>query len=111
MKMSRLFAALAIASPSVAGVSVVAPLNNSNVATSVQYVATTTTACAKGVSAMGIYTSSNVLAYIVRGSKLNTVLSLKPSTYITVVQEWDNCSGLFRRRERLTITFYSSRSR
>jgi hypothetical protein len=104
MKMLRLFAGLAIASPAVAGVSVVAPRNNSNVATSVQYVAITTTACA-------IYTASNVLAYTLRGSKLNTVLSLKPSTYITVVQEWDNCSGLFRRRERLTLTFYSSRSR
>jgi hypothetical protein len=36
MKMLPLVAALAIAAPAVAGVSVVAPINNSNVATSVQ---------------------------------------------------------------------------
>src|SRR4029077_8146997 len=66
MKMLSLFAAaLAIATPAVAGVSVVAPINNSNVATSVQYVANATTTCAKGVSAMGIYTAPYVLAYTV----------------------------------------------
>ena len=37
-----------------AGVSVTAPANNSAVATTVQYVASATTSCAKGVSAMGI---------------------------------------------------------
>jgi len=91
--MLPLFAALAIATPAIAGVSVVAPVNNSNVATSVQYVATATTTCAKGVSAMGIYTAPNVLAYTVSGSTLNTVLTLKPGRYNTVVQEWDNCGG------------------
>jgi hypothetical protein len=103
MKMLPLFAALAIASPAVAGVSVVAPLNNSNVATSVQYVATSTTTCAKGVSAMGIYTAPNVLAYTVSGSKLNTVLSLNPGTYITVVQEWDNCGGSDKTPVAITV--------
>jgi hypothetical protein len=62
MKMLPLFAALAIATPALAGVSVTAPVNNSNVASTVQYVATATTACNKGVSAMGIYTAPNVLA-------------------------------------------------
>src|SRR6266849_6552712 len=85
--------ALAIATPAVAGVSVLAPVNNSNVATSVQYVATATTTCNKGVSAMGIYTAPNVLAYTVNGSALNTDLTLNPGTYHTVVQEWDNCGG------------------
>jgi hypothetical protein len=103
MKMLPLFAALAIASPAVAGVSVVAPLNNSNVATSVQYVATATTTCAKGVSAMGIYTAPNVLTYTVSGSKLNTILSLNPGTYITVVQEWDNCGGSDKTPVAITV--------
>jgi hypothetical protein len=93
MKMLPLFAALAIAAPAVAAVSVVAPINNSNVATSVQYVATATTTCAKGVSAMGIYTAPNVLAYTVNGSTLSTALNLSPGTYNTVVEEWDNCGG------------------
>jgi hypothetical protein len=91
--MLPLFAALAIVNPAVAAVSVVTPVNNSHVATGVQFVATATTTCAKGISAMGIYTAPNVLAYTVSGSTLNTVLTLNPGTYNTVVQEWDNCGG------------------
>jgi len=94
MKMLALFAALMMATPAIAGVSVAAPLNNSNVATSVQYVATATTSCAKGVSAMGIYTAPNVLAYSTSGAALNTELTFSPGTYNTVVQEWDNCGGV-----------------
>jgi hypothetical protein len=93
VKMLLLFVALAIATPAIADVSVSAPVNNSSVATSVQYVASATTSCGKGVSSMGIYTAPGVLAYTVNGSKLNTVLSLNPGTYHTVVEEWDNCGG------------------
>jgi hypothetical protein len=103
MKMLPLFAALVIAIPAVAGVSVVAPLNNSSVATNVQYVATATTTCAKGVSAMGIYKAPYVLAYTVSGAKLNTVLSLSPGTYNTVVQEWDNCGGSTKTPVAITV--------
>ena len=74
-------------------VQVAAPTNNANVATQVQYVATATTSCAKGVSAMGIYTSPGVLAYQTQGASLNTQLTLNPGTYHSVVQEWDGCGG------------------
>ncbi|HEY3974139.1 MAG TPA: hypothetical protein VGM18_14120 [Candidatus Sulfotelmatobacter sp.] len=74
-------------------VQVSAPANNANVATQVQYVASSTTTCSKGVSAMGIYTSPGALAYQGSGASLNTVLTLNPGTYNTVVQEWDNCGG------------------
>src|ERR1700751_1351840 len=93
----KLFASLIMLSAvtsAVAQVSVSVPANNSNVATTVQYVAAATTSCAKGVSAMGIYTAPNVLAYTVNGNKLNTELTLTPGTYNTVVQEWDNCGGV-----------------
>jgi hypothetical protein len=76
-----------------AGVTVSAPINNSTVATQVQYVAHATTNCGAGVSAMGIYTSPGVLAYVTQSSSLNTLLQLNPGTYNTVVQEWDNCGG------------------
>jgi major membrane immunogen (membrane-anchored lipoprotein) len=76
-----------------AQVQVTAPTNNSSVATQVQYVATSTTTCAKGVSAMGVYTSAGVLAYTSQGASLNTTLTLNPGTYHTVVQEWDGCGG------------------
>jgi hypothetical protein len=87
------FALLSVCS-AFAGVTVKAPAPNSEVATTVQFVATATTSCAKGVSAMGIYTAPNVLAYTVNGSSLNTLLTLSPGTYQTVVQEWDNCGGV-----------------
>jgi len=74
-------------------VQVSAPANNSTVATQVQYVANSTTNCAKGISAMGVYTSPGVLAYHSSGGALNTLLTLNPGTYHTVVQEWDNCGG------------------
>jgi major membrane immunogen (membrane-anchored lipoprotein) len=76
-----------------ASVTVTAPANNSTVGTSVQYVATATTNCSKGVSAMGIYTAPYKLAYTVGGASLNTNLTFSPGTYNTTVEEWDNCGG------------------
>lgn len=76
-----------------AGVYVKAPTNNSNVASTIQYVATATSSCSKGVAAMGIYTAPYVLAYKVNGASLNTLITLNPGTYHTVVQEWDNCGS------------------
>src|SRR5580698_1575723 len=86
-------ATLASASVASGSVSVSAPSNGSNVSTTVQYVATATSSCSKGVSAMGIYTAPGVLAYTVQGNRLNTELNLSPGTYNTVVQEWDNCGS------------------
>jgi hypothetical protein len=74
-------------------VQVTAPKNNATVATQVQYVANASSSCAKGVASMGIYTSSGTLAYHSQGATLNTVLTLNPGTYHSVVQEWDNCGG------------------
>jgi hypothetical protein len=84
------------AAPTAKGQSVVhvsAPANNSNVATSVQYVATATTSCAAGVSKMAVYTDPNTLAYSVNGGSLNTSLMLSPGDYSTTVKAWDNCGG------------------
>jgi major membrane immunogen (membrane-anchored lipoprotein) len=72
---------------------VATPKNNATVAPQVQFVANASSSCAKGVSAMGIYTSSGTLAYHSAGANLNTLLNLNPGTYHTVVQEWDNCGG------------------
>ena len=44
----------------------------------------------KGVAAMGIYTAPHQRAYVVRGNKLDTTITLAPGSYDTVVQEWDN---------------------
>jgi major membrane immunogen (membrane-anchored lipoprotein) len=94
MKMTAILLVLGATFPALGQVSVTAPANNSQVATNVQFVASAHSACAKGVSAIGIYTAPNVLAYVVAGSSLNTELTLAPGTYQTVVQEWDNCGGV-----------------
>jgi hypothetical protein len=56
-------------------------------------VASATTSCAAGVSAIGIYSAPGDLAYTTPGNHLNTELFFNPGTYNTVVQEWDNCGG------------------
>src|SRR5437588_4527102 len=92
-----------LATSAFAGVSVTAPGNNITVATSVQFIATATTSCAKGVSAMGIYTAPYLLAYTVNGAPLNTSLTLNPGTYNTVVEEWDNCGGASTTPIKITV--------
>lgn len=42
---------------------------------------------------MGIYTAPGALAYTAQGAQLNTLLTLNPGVYNTVVEEWDNCGG------------------
>ena len=74
-----------------AGVFVSAPSNGAAVSTTIRYVATANAAC--GVSAMGVYTAPYQLAATSSGATLNTLITLPPGTYHTVVQEWDNCGG------------------
>src|ERR1700730_11923308 len=51
---------------------------------------------------MGIYTAASKLAYVVKGSKLDTSLDLAPGTYKVVVEEWNNCGSVAS--QVLTIT-------
>ena len=75
------------------GVYVTTPTNNATVTSPVQFIATATTTCSKGVASMGIYTAPGVLSYTVNGASLNTALSLSPGDYNTTVQSWDKCGG------------------
>ena len=72
-------------------------------ASSIHYVATASSTCAKGISAMGIYTAPYQLAYIVNGAKLDTTLHLLPGKYDTVVLEWDNCNGAATKHVPVTV--------
>jgi hypothetical protein len=93
MRKSVFLLALCSAPLALANVSVSAPANGSSVATTVQYVASATTSCAAGISAIGIYSAPGALVYSTPGGRLNTELYLNPGTYKTVVQAWDNCGG------------------
>jgi len=75
------------------GVYVSAPSNNETVSSPVNFKATASTSCSKGVSSMGIYTAPGVLAYVVQGASMNYNLPMSPGKYNTVVEEWDGCGG------------------
>lgn len=70
---------------------------------SIHYVATASTTCRKGISAMGIYTGPYRRVYVVKGAKLDTTITLAPGTYNTVVQEWDNCNGSAKTAVTVTV--------
>jgi major membrane immunogen (membrane-anchored lipoprotein) len=85
------------------GVQVSAPSNGANVTSPVNFVATATSGCSKGVTAMGIYTAPNQLAYVGNGASLNANLTLSNGTYNTMVQEWDACGGSTRTPITITV--------
>ncbi len=85
------------------GVSITSPTNNSTVGSPVNFKATATTTCSKGVSSMGIYTAPYHLVYTVQGASLNTNLSLSPGTYNAVVEEWDGCGGAATASVKFTV--------
>lgn len=84
---------LNLTSSSSSGVNVASPANGSNVGTPAIYVASATTACDKGISAMGIYVNHE-LVYKVDGSTLATPITMGRGPQSTVVQAWDNCGGI-----------------
>jgi hypothetical protein len=75
-----------------ATVTVTSPSNGSNVSSSVQFTASSSSSCSSGVASMGVYVDSS-LVYTVSGHELNTTLSLTSGKHDTVVQEWDHCGG------------------
>jgi Bacterial Ig-like domain (group 2)/PQQ-like domain len=84
------------------GVSVTSPVPNSTVTSPVNYVATATSSCAKGVASMGVYVD-NKLVYVVDAAKLNTSLSLAAGAEHTVVEEWDHCGKAAYTTVNLTV--------
>jgi hypothetical protein len=84
------------------GVYVTSPLPNSTVDSLVNYTATATSTCSKGVASMGVYVN-NKLIYTVPGAKLNTSLELSAGEQQTAVEEWDNCGGATFSTVNLTV--------
>src|SRR5580698_8712050 len=88
---------------SFAGVTVTSPSNGSTVNTSVNFTATGSTSCSKGVASMGIYPSPYQLIYTVNAASLNTTLNLSPGIYNVVVEEWDYCGGASTSSVAITV--------
>src|SRR5579864_1645871 len=102
-KLSVFVCLCAFALPAVAGVNVSSPGNGATVTSPVHFAATASSACSKGVAAVGIYTAPYVLAYKVNGSSLNTNLSMSSGTQYPVVQEWDNCGSSSKVQLKVTV--------
>ena len=99
-----LYAILAAwATSAFAGVTVSAPKSGAHVATTVQFLATASTTCKKGVGAMGIYTKPNKLVYSHSGAKLNKIMTLASGSYNIVIQEWDQCGGTAKKTVPITV--------
>lgn len=93
---------ISITVSSQAGVAVASPANGSTVSSPASYVATATTACAKGVASMGVYVN-NQLAYVTPGAKLNTQLAMSAGSQKTTVQSWDYCGGASAQPVNVTV--------
>ncbi len=85
------------------GVSVTSPTNGSTDQSPVNYIATATTTCSKGVASMGVYVNNN-LTYVVDGASLNTKLTFNNGSYNTVVEEWDKCGGASYTPVNITVS-------
>jgi len=83
---------------------VTAPANNSTVGSPVNFTATATSSCQKGVASMGIYTGPGQLAYVVNGASMNYNLALSAGTYNATVEEWDNCGGAATTPVTITVS-------
>jgi 6-phosphogluconolactonase (cycloisomerase 2 family) len=53
-------------------------------------------ACAKGMSAVRIYTGPGVSPYTIQGGALDAYVALPSKSYAPVVQAWDNCGHVFK---------------
>ncbi len=114
MNVGKLYAVVclcAFALPAFAGVTVSSPGSGSTSGSPVHFVASATSACSKGVAAMGIYTAPYVLAYVSNGATLDTKLSMNPGNYNVVVQHWDNCGGTAKAAVNLSVSGTASGGR
>jgi 6-phosphogluconolactonase (cycloisomerase 2 family) len=84
-------------------ITLISPKTGSNSGSPVFYEATATSTCASGIAAMRIYTAPHASAYTVNGAHIETFVNLKPGTYNTVVQAWDNCGGVAKVPVTVTV--------
>ena len=102
----RICCVLILVASAFAGVNVTAPGNGAVLGSPVNYVASATTGCSKGVASMGVYVD-NQLIYVVNGKSLNTNLTVAAGSHNTVVEEWDYCGGASYTKVAITISIQS----
>jgi len=86
-----------------AGITITSPSSGSSVQSPVHFVASSTSGCAKGIYAMGVY-DGNVLMATTEGPTMDTNVSLTSGTHNNiVVQNWDKCGGYTKVRISLNV--------
>lgn len=91
-----------IAAP-LGSITISSPTNQSTVSPQTSFVATATSNCPSGVTALGVLVDQN-LAYKGNGSSLNTQLTLTPGPHHAAVQSWDACGGGTTSPVDITVT-------
>ena len=79
------------------GVTVYSPANNGTASSPARFVASASSpACARGISAIRVYTAPGVEARTEAANHLNADINFAPGDYSVVVQAWDNCGNVFK---------------
>ncbi len=103
LNLSRIFLIVSLAIPAFASVSVTSPSNGNTLSSPVNYVASSTSSCSKGVASMGVYVD-NQLQVVVNGHTMNTDVTISQGSHKTVVQEWDYCGGSTYTTVNITVS-------
>ena len=59
--------------------------------------------CAKGIATIRIYAAPHMAVFSIDAAQFETFVHLKPGTYETVVQAWDNCGELTKVQRKVTV--------
>jgi hypothetical protein len=94
-----------IAAP--AAVKVTAPAAGSTVTSPVLFAGQSTASCSKGRTTMGVVVD-NKLVYLVKGTRLNTQLTLPTGKHQTAIHEWDHCGRSSDTKRVITVIKPSS---
>ncbi|HEY1801581.1 MAG TPA: beta-propeller fold lactonase family protein [Terriglobales bacterium] len=89
---------------SAAGVTVYLPVGKSDSAPVHFAASAQNPACAKGMSAVRIYTGPGVSPYTMPGAQLDAYVALPSKGYVPVVQAWDNCGHVFKSSFSLAVS-------
>src|SRR5690349_966962 len=86
-----------------AGITITSPGSGSTVQSRVHFVASSTSGCAKGIDAMGVYDGS-VLMATTDGDKMDTEVALTQGTHSNIIiQNWDKCGGFTKVKISLKV--------
>ena len=105
LRIAVLFSLLAAAGFAAPIVTVTSPQSGWTVNSPIYYaVSASSPTCAKGIAAVRIYAAPHLAVFAIDAPQFETFVNLKPGTYDTVVQAWDNCGQLTKVPLKVTVS-------